>query len=159
MTPRELDISDRRLERLCKLLDELPRKRFHYDTWVGPEWQGSPDLSCGTTACAGGWATTIPAFRRLGLRAVRRGEHNDIVLRRGARNLYSFDALERLFDITYWEARYLFSPSNGVPASKWRGLGALKPIGPGIHATPKAVAKHIRAFIRARRRLARSEAA
>ena len=63
----------KRLIKLAEFLEDLPRKQFSYEQWVGFDWKGAPDLSCGTTACAFGWATTIPAFRRLGLRLKQYG--------------------------------------------------------------------------------------
>lgn len=59
---------NKRLLKLADFLEALPRKRFVYNYWVGPDWRGDKEFSCGTTACALGWATTMPAFRRLGLR-------------------------------------------------------------------------------------------
>ena len=56
-----------RLLRLADFLDALPPTRFKFDTWVGGDWGGLPDLSCGTTACGLGWATTMPEFQKLGL--------------------------------------------------------------------------------------------
>lgn len=58
----------RRLNKLADFLETVPKERFRYDVWVGKDWKGKPDLSCGTRACAAGWATTMPEFRRLGLR-------------------------------------------------------------------------------------------
>ncbi len=58
----------RRLLKLADFLESLPRNRFCLERWVGRGWEGKPDLSCGTTACALGWATTIPEFRKLGVR-------------------------------------------------------------------------------------------
>lgn len=53
--------------RLRAILKKVPRKRFDMGHWVGSDWEGAPDLSCGTSACAAGWATTDPWFRRRGL--------------------------------------------------------------------------------------------
>ncbi len=61
-------VHKKRLLFLADFLDKLPPDRFDYETWVGPDWQGHQDLSCGTRACALGWAATLPRFRRLGLR-------------------------------------------------------------------------------------------
>lgn len=60
-----------RLLKLADFLETVPPKRFRFSSWVGDDWQGREDLSCGTTACAVGWASTIPAFRKLGLRLKR----------------------------------------------------------------------------------------
>lgn len=58
----------RRLLKLADRIEILPRKRFIIHSWVGEGWNGSSGFSCGTSACAMGWATTMPEFRRLGLR-------------------------------------------------------------------------------------------
>ena len=58
----------RRLLVLADKLDTLPLGRFNFARWAGNDWKGAPDLSCGTSACALGWSTTIPEFRALGLR-------------------------------------------------------------------------------------------
>ncbi len=60
-----------RLLRLADFIETLPEGRFKFSYWVGATWQGAEDLSCGTTACAIGWATTMPEFRELGLRLFR----------------------------------------------------------------------------------------
>ena len=146
MTPRERATSDRRLRKLADFLDKLPRKRFNYLVWVGEDWKGAPDLSCGTTACAVGWATTIPAFRRLGLRLTAGlGSH-------GAGGGYAYnvndatsheDAVKSVFLLTHAEARYLFLPNE---CSLFSG----GPPSPGEDATPKKVAAHIRRFVKDR---------
>lgn len=64
--------SDRRLEVLAAVLDKVEPERFNFSHWVGEEWEGKPDLSCGTTACGMGWACTIPEFQDLGLELRRR---------------------------------------------------------------------------------------
>lgn len=157
MNARELDQSDRRLTKLCDLLDTLSPRVFTYDLWVGEDWKGDPDLSCGTTACAGGWATTIPEFRRLGLKLHTRklstwtSPRPHVIFQFAGAELEDFDALSRFFRITYWEARYLFSPGMRRPPDSplWTKLS---PGAPSRHAKPKTVALHIRAFMRARRK-------
>lgn len=57
-----------RLLKLAAFLEQLDPKRFNYRRWVGDDWKGAQDLSCGTTACALGWAATMPEFQELGLR-------------------------------------------------------------------------------------------
>lgn len=65
----------------CRILAEFLRTdprvreegRFDMRSWVGRDWEGDPSLSCGTAACAAGWATTIPHFRAQGLRLTRAG--------------------------------------------------------------------------------------
>lgn len=75
----------RRLLRLAKFLRRLAPRRFNFAQWIDRNsWKGKADLSCGTSACAVGWATTIPQFRRLGLRFRVRdtiwGSRGDLVL-------------------------------------------------------------------------------
>src|ERR1700677_2224498 len=61
----------RRLLKLADFLDKLPPKRFDYGAFVGNDWKGKSDLSCGTTACALGWATTDKNLRKCGLKLVQ----------------------------------------------------------------------------------------
>lgn len=60
-----------RLLRLAEFLEKLPPKRFDFGSWVGVDWKDKPDLSCGTTACALGWATV--ALPECGLELRRNG--------------------------------------------------------------------------------------
>lgn len=56
----------RRLLKLADFLEtaDLPGS-FDMGVWADNEKNGRP--ACGTRACAMGWATTIPSFRRAGL--------------------------------------------------------------------------------------------
>lgn len=60
---------------LANFVEKIEPSRFDFGTWVGRDWGGAPDLSCGTTACALGWATTMPKFRALGLSLTRSSFH------------------------------------------------------------------------------------
>lgn len=62
-----------RLLRLAEFLETVPKERFDLSSWVGEDWGGKQDLSCGTTACAMGWAATMPEFRELGLKIASQG--------------------------------------------------------------------------------------
>lgn len=138
MKPVSLAVGNRNLLKLATFLEKLPRARFDYDTFVGKDWKGKKDLSCGTTACAIGWATTIPAFRKAGLRLTAHG----IVI--GASHIDEAAGLD-LFAITDFEWDYLFLPSNTLPDT-FPGK-VVPPQGPDGRATAKAVAKHIRRFV------------
>ena len=145
-------MNKRRLEAVAKKLDALPRERFDYGQWVDHSWKGNPDLPCGASACALGWATTIPALRKAGLRLSRKREpilgafyaYVHIVGHRKTRNecgqldklLTSINAAAKIFDISVPEAAYLF-----IPASVYRNR-------PAANASAKRVAKHIREFIK-----------
>jgi hypothetical protein len=124
-----------RLLKLADFLEKLPRKRFCFQWFVGLDWKGADDLSCGTTACALGWATTMPTFKRLGL-AIHKGQFVNLVRlnKRGG----PWGAATRLFGISRSESEYLFNP-RGCPK---------RPNCLSGDATPKQVAKHIRQFVR-----------
>ncbi len=123
------------LLRLCDKLEKLPRSRFDYSTWVDTEkWKGKVDLSCGTTACALGWATTIPSIRKQGLKLSRIGS----VLCKGG---YAELAASIAFGISNEDASFLFYPGSVSSIYNWQS--------PGQHATAKQVAAHIRRFVNA----------
>lgn len=66
--PITIEEQARRLEVLALFLEtEVVDERFDYAGWVGTDWEGREDLSCGTVACALGWATVIPEFQAMGL--------------------------------------------------------------------------------------------
>lgn len=133
-------VSDARLLKLAAFLKNLPRKRFDYTSWVGEGFKGAPDLSCGTTACALGWAATMPEFKRLGLYIkVEKGFDSD-----GLPEVYGYPALKRerciegdagqvIFGLDSHEAYFLFHPMSGES-----------------NATPKYVARKIEAFVKQR---------
>ncbi len=159
-SPVSAQESRRRLLVLADFLETLPPERFDYGRWAGESWKGKPDLSCGTTACALGWATTIPEFRKLGLRLYRKpgAEWTEVVLGKlkdikiqYMEHPMGTDAAEAVFGLDYYESRYLFMPGSRLydPDDEMYDLGL--PTGPGERAKAKAVAKHIRRFVRRRR--------
>ncbi len=136
--------SRRRLLVLADFLDALPPRRFDYSSWVGMDWKGLPDLSCGTTACALGWATAIPEFQALGLRLVKTDlSHSFSRVMLGDYNTNS-SAAAIVFGITSDEADYLFLPGELPPYE--RRSGKLEE-SPDAEASAKDVAQHIRDFV------------
>lgn len=136
-----------RLLQLAELLENLPPERFDYSTWVGEDWKGKADLSCGTTGCALGWATTIPSLRKAGLRmrAFLSGNGGYVVLLRNGRKVAESEkAAEEVFGISNKEAIYLF---NGTTRPPEKFEDKLK-TSPDWDATPKQVAKHIKRFVK-----------
>lgn len=127
----------RRLLKLADFLEKLPPRRFDFRKWVGDDWGGKPDLSCNTTACAFGWATTIPSFRRLGLVLTenddRFSEFRFVVGLKGSTN--STYAGKVIFGLDYLEFEQLFVP----------GLEDNNQL--SFFATAKQVAKHIKKFV------------
>lgn len=134
----------RRLLKLAAFLEKLPPERFDIRGWVGDDWKGKPDLSCGTTACGLGWATTIPMLRKAGLRMKRDrlgGGHVGLARRHGSDHA---DASEVVFGLDSAETLLLFIPTSEfeiVPVRYGRRRLAAT-------ATPKQLARHIRAFVK-----------
>jgi hypothetical protein len=95
-------------------LEKLPAGKFDYGIWVDTKtWKGMTDLSCGTTACALGWATAIPEFQKLGLymnfdgipKLIGRGQNAE-----GWRAGYEAGAV--VFGLAEEEADYIFYPEG-----------------------------------------------
>ena len=66
-----------RLAQLAVYLRHVPKERFQMASWaegkpfcgvMDPPEAEHPKPACGTTACAMGWATTYPPFRKAGLK-------------------------------------------------------------------------------------------
>lgn len=137
--------SERRLTKLVAILRDLPEEKFDYTHWIGPDWKGDPKLSCGTTACALGWATADEEFRELGLRAFQSesGAPPVIVFQVGGWTAHNFDAAEFFFGVTSAEASFLFSPGQSGPGMYWW-------TSPWDEASPGEVAEHIEQFVEVR---------
>lgn len=134
-------VSTSRLLRLANFLDGVPRERFDYKTFVGDDWQGKQNLSCGTTACALGWAATMPFFRKLGLRLEYANRYGaSVVVKNRPFNGSSLESAEFVFGITREQARYLFIPDEIVSFTDV--------VSPSVYASAKEVARHIRRFVK-----------
>ena len=128
-----------RLLLLAEFLEnEVSESRWNYRRIVGGNWGGAPDLSCGTTACALGWATTIPELRDAGLRLflftatpVKDLAYPCLYLD----GTKIFEAACKVFGITMNEANFLFNPSDQDSET------------PSPDASAAEVAQHIRAFV------------
>jgi hypothetical protein len=127
--PRINAIGKRRLTKLIEFMESLPRsanKHFDMGSWFThngehplPLPQGAPINAevlkdCGTTACALGWAATMPYFNRLGLhvehdgglgQVVYKGRHGDVSVEGCSTPLFGG------LDSFQWME--LFSGSNG----------------------------------------------
>jgi hypothetical protein len=155
--------SDRRLLVLADFLEKLPEERFNYARWVGSSWAGKPDLSCGTTACALGWAGTIKEFNSLGLEIVSLGLDPDgsgrhhIGFKSHGKVVEPIRAAIELFGLNYEEAEFLFTPDStlemgaaedGVFWTKVLEDGNGDEIrSPDSSANARQVARHIRLFV------------
>jgi len=108
--------------KLIEFMESLPRsanEKFDMGAWVqhdgedhehpvGQIVDASKDLKhCGTSACALGWATAVPSFRKAGLK-VWSNPHNVTEL-----NLENFDAAAAFFGLTQDQSFALFgSPDS-----------------------------------------------
>lgn len=114
---------NRRLLKLAQFLKTVPAERFNMGVWVGDDWKGDPDLSCGTSACALGWATVIPEFRRLGLRLVKPRGFWGGTVRLGRRRLDALRVAGEVFAIDIDGASQLFGGGGGqTPKTKAREI-------------------------------------
>jgi hypothetical protein len=149
-----------RLLKLADFLETVDPDRFYYGNWVGTRrfpWMGDPDMTCGTTACALGWATQIPEFRAAGLELVKLegnsdklGAYHGAIMLRGADQTgvwysaveLSISSAMRFFDLDESEARFLFMPDEK------RSGGYERFSSPSSYAGPSEVAEHIRMVVR-----------
>jgi hypothetical protein len=147
------EINKKRILNLADFVEKLPRNRFGFASWVGHNWGGKPDLSCGTTACALGWATTMPEFSRLGLRLSKQigvyllnQPHEEADYR-----LPYIQAADKIFGLAENEAELLFVPGPETDDydeeiyyndNDTKGETQLSEA-----ATPQQWAKHARAFV------------
>lgn len=134
----------KRLLKLVEFLERLPRRKFNFGVWVSG-WDGAN--MCGTSGCAIGWAATMPAFNRLGLKQRVRETYYEttgevVWAPRGRvrRNASPLIAAQELFGMTNVESFYCFTPE--------RYLDSTLPRGPIREASPKVVAEHLRRFLR-----------
>lgn len=115
----------KRLQTLADFLRTVPEKHFDLDNWrqtMPDDYEGYRDTAtdeallshtCGTRACAVGWACAVPAFQAEGL-------HWDMMpcLTDGDVSLYGWEAVTTFFDIHDHAAHHLFdaeSYMDGTP--------------------------------------------
>lgn len=131
-------MNKRRLLALADFLEtKVPRKQFNFgvvvtevDKFKHPKWLNKPlSPDCGAAGCAMGWAPSMRCFKREGWTFT-----DGYLCAPDGRTRFYVNAAMEMFDITYADATYLFTPGDdhsGLPNT----------------ATPKQVAKHIRKFV------------
>ena len=121
----------KRLEKLAEFLKTVPPEKFDMEQWMDTEdatdaTERSRDVpvdanACGTVGCAMGWATTIPSFRKAGLRLFRitnyLGQpssacHVALVDKKTGHISSDFSAAADFFGISISESEKLFSPDH-----------------------------------------------
>ena len=115
-----MKLNVRRVKALIKFMRSLPKsaeKKFNMAWWfVHNDYEHSHKVGkfitketlehCGTTACALGWAATIPSLRKAGLR-VEALSHSDKPMKRA----------RRVFGLDEAQAEALFAPDFDVPTT------------------------------------------
>jgi hypothetical protein len=127
-----------RLLKLADFLDTIPKQKqvFDLNDWAS-KTEAVKSISsvekmkeCGATACAFGWACSIPSFRKAGLKLVK-DDYNQIYPIYKERE--GFGAAQEFFGITYNEADTLFYPYTYEKQDR---------------KSPKAVVKRIRQLVK-----------
>lgn len=123
-------MNKRRLLALAAHLDTISPRKFNMNHWANSSDAG---ITCGSTACALGYAGLMPSFRKAGLKTEFDKCGGSVVYKRSHNSLYDIEAGASFFNITEDEAQWLFMPRS-------------YPIGrrPG----PKTVASRIRRMVR-----------
>lgn len=128
-TRQQMRTGHNRLKKLADLLRTVPDERFNYRHWVGKNWGGKADLSCGTTACALGWATTIPSLRKVGLRLERTtNSYGDVSSWPTVININNRDEIApfavgaEVFYISFEDSEKLFAPD--ATKDEWDATGS-----------------------------------
>ncbi len=133
-----------RLEKLASFLEQLPRKKFDFSAIVCGTDMPRKDLGCGSQACAIGWCPVV--FPRLA--EYYREPHpwstdlSIFVRPKGETYGDMIDVGRVLFGLSPNETEALFDPNCSVCREDLRLAET------GENATPKAVAKNIRKFIK-----------
>jgi hypothetical protein len=139
-----ISVGNRRLLKLAELLESLPPERFDFSQYVGDDYSGKSAQLCGSTACALGWATTMPNLRRLGLRLGRTlGSYCPVMTRPTAVRHYGHpDRVgAELFGLDPKDVLLLFFPDSDR-VHEATGMYGLRRT-----ASAKAVAHNIRLFV------------
>lgn len=139
-----------RLLKLADFLDTVPDERFNFRRWVSSNWDGKTPLHlCNTTACAFGWATAVPLFRKLGLRLgiIRDGAAVVYLVQEGLPGPYdgtdaAQSAAHEVFGLDHKEFDFLFFPWEETGDSMY-GRNA-----PHYDASAVQLAEHIRFFVK-----------
>lgn len=96
-----------RLETLAEVLDNVPSEKFNINFWCRAATE-----SCGTAACAVGWAMNTPAFQKLGLKPIAISTSSAIQSLQFFGPFYhglsDWDAVEAFFGLKEYQAFHLF---------------------------------------------------
>lgn len=146
MEKKPWDIFAQRLHTLTQFLEAVPPKKFRFSHFIGKEWQGDPELSCGTTACGMGFGVLLFG-KECGVELVRDlvyGAFFPLVV--GSSKLLPPGSVDEagkvMFDLEEDEVDRLFIPFEHLEVDEPPPYGRLGP-----NATAKELAAHIRKFV------------
>ncbi|SRR5258706_964630 len=100
-----------RLLKLARFVERVPPQKFDMNFWARAKGPVTRLPRCATKACALGWATAIPEFKRAGLELIAEcpgGDHAEV----------HFDgstgrsAAMKFFDLDYDESEIFFGGAN-----------------------------------------------
>lgn len=114
-------MNKRRLHALIKFMDKVPAKRFTMDWFsnAGFNKQISLKSDCGASACALGWATAIPSFRRAGLRMIDAAPASTHMPK-----VTGFELAREFFDLTERQTIRLFRDASVRTPKEWAKMAA-----------------------------------
>jgi len=103
-----------RLEKLYAFMGTVKPTKFYFGEWAVAESEETANINaCGTTACAMGWAGSMPEFRKRGLKLVWEKDigsgYVEFVDRNGYK-LFGEHAGAKFFGLTEDESNHLFIP-------------------------------------------------
>lgn len=113
-----------RLKKMAKFLDELKldrrTERFDLDQWTCQKFD-LDKMSCGTAACAIGWAAKRKLFRGLTLGGVGPKQYPVY-----DEYYMSWDAVEKLFGLSFYDTQRIFSAEYYGPRKVTRKMVAAR---------------------------------
>lgn len=109
-------VGARRLLKLSKFLKDNKRKiNVNMSYWALSEHNGMPE--CGSSACALGWATTIPSFRKAGLRLYYKSANARCYVQYN-KERHPVSAASKFFNISEDDAQHIFTDWAHVYGAK-----------------------------------------
>ncbi len=105
-----------RLNKLADFLITVPPERFDMSHWLSINDFDQSTLECGTAACAGGWACSIPEFRKAGLKLIK--SNLVCVQAYGCEwipeyeGYFADDAMRKFFDLDKMQTDSIFMPGG-----------------------------------------------
>lgn len=124
---------NKRLLQLAEFLEKLPRDKFDFSTW-------GRESSCGTVACALGWAPSMPFAKNMGIRLKAEFLGHEVMsFFMNGRFVTEFTVSKELFGLYDGATLFLFTPTDKDDLLGNNGLS--------MSSTAKKVAANIRRFV------------